>query len=102
MTIHESGSAENIHYILLMKGAPEKILDRCSTILEQGDEKPLGEESREEINKAVAEMAQQGDRVLGCISFELETHYTVEFSILKVVVKILPVLLYRLYLCRLL
>ena len=48
-----------------MKGAPERILDRCSTILINGEEKPLTEEWREAFNQAYMELGGLGERVLG-------------------------------------
>ena len=41
-----------------MKGAPERILDRCSTILLDGVEKPLDEEMKEAFNKAYVELGK--------------------------------------------
>lgn len=52
-------------YLLVMKGAPERILDRCSTILINGEEKPLTEEWREAFNQAYLELGGLGERVLG-------------------------------------
>ncbi len=54
-------------YILVMKGAPERILDRCSTILLDGVEKPLTEELRTAFNDAYMELGGLGERVLGML-----------------------------------
>lgn len=35
-----------------MKGAPEKILNRCSKILVNGKEEPFDQNKRNEVNKA--------------------------------------------------
>lgn len=35
-----------------MKGAPERILNRCSKILVDGKEMPFDQAAREEVNKA--------------------------------------------------
>ncbi len=48
-----------------MKGAPERILDRCSTILINGEEKPLGEDWKDAFNQAYLELGGLGERVLG-------------------------------------
>lgn len=48
-----------------MKGAPERILDRCSTILLQGKEQPLDEEMKEAFQNAYLELGGLGERVLG-------------------------------------
>ncbi|NXA57394.1 AT1A2 ATPase, partial [Nothocercus julius] len=52
-------------YLLVMKGAPERILDRCSRILLQGQEVPLDEEMREAFQNAYLELGGLGERVLG-------------------------------------
>uniref|UniRef100_A0A8C8VR57 Sodium/potassium-transporting ATPase subunit alpha n=1 Tax=Pelusios castaneus TaxID=367368 RepID=A0A8C8VR57_9SAUR len=52
-------------YVLVMKGAPERILDRCSTILSQGQELPLDEEMRDAFQNAYLELGGLGERVLG-------------------------------------
>ena len=48
-----------------MKGAPERILDRCATILIHGEEKPLNEEWKQAFNQAYLELGGLGERVLG-------------------------------------
>lgn len=48
-----------------MKGAPERILDRCSTIMIQGKEQPLDEEMKDAFQNAYVELGGLGERVLG-------------------------------------
>lgn len=48
-----------------MKGAPERILDRCSTIMLQGKEQPMDEELKEAFQNAYMELGGLGERVLG-------------------------------------
>lgn len=48
-----------------MKGAPERILDRCSTILVQGKEIPLDKEMQDAFQNAYMELGGLGERVLG-------------------------------------
>jgi sodium/potassium-transporting ATPase subunit alpha len=38
--------------MLIMKGAPERILNRCTKILVNGEERPFDEASRKEVNEA--------------------------------------------------
>ncbi|KAM9299476.1 potassium-transporting ATPase alpha chain 2-like [Gastrophryne carolinensis] len=52
-------------YLLVMKGAPERILDRCSTIMIGGNEFSLDEEMREYFQKAYMSLGSLGERVLG-------------------------------------
>lgn len=48
-----------------MKGAPERILERCSTILIKGQELPLDEQWREAFQTAYMDLGGLGERVLG-------------------------------------
>lgn len=48
-----------------MKGAPERILDRCTSILINGKEEPLDENMKEAFNNAYLELGGLGERVLG-------------------------------------
>lgn len=64
LSIHEPEDRPN-GYVLVMKGAPERILDRCSTILLQGQEVPLDEEMRDAFQNAYLELGGLGERVLG-------------------------------------
>ena len=59
-------------HLLVMKGAPERILDRCSTILVQGEEKPLIDEWKEAFNNAYKELGGLGERVLGFCEYRLD------------------------------
>lgn len=52
-------------HLLVMKGAPERILDSCSTILLQGKEHPLDDEIKESFQKAYEALGGLGERVLG-------------------------------------
>ncbi|XP_075695100.1 potassium-transporting ATPase alpha chain 2-like [Rhinoderma darwinii] len=52
-------------YLLVMKGAPERILDRCSTIMIGGEELPLDSEMKEDFQIAYMALGSLGERVLG-------------------------------------
>lgn len=54
-----------------MKGAPERILDRCTSILIQGKEQPLDDEMRDAFQNAYLELGGLGERVLGNFAFFL-------------------------------
>ncbi|XP_078276897.1 sodium/potassium-transporting ATPase subunit alpha-2 [Rhinoraja longicauda] len=60
----EEGSLGPSH-LLVMKGAPERILDRCSTILLHGQEMALDAELREAFQNTYLELGGLGERVLG-------------------------------------
>jgi len=58
-------------YLLVMKGAPERILDRCSSIMIKGDELPMTDEWRKAFNDAYLELGGLGERVLGFCDLSL-------------------------------
>ncbi|KAJ3583179.1 hypothetical protein NHX12_034389 [Muraenolepis orangiensis] len=65
LSIHETEDPNDNRYLLVMKGAPERILDRCSTIMIQGKEQPMDEEMKESFQNAYMELGGLGERVLG-------------------------------------
>jgi len=70
VSIHELEEPKG-RYLLVMKGAPERIVDRCSTIMIEGISQPLTEEWREAFNNAYMELGGLGERVLGFCDLEL-------------------------------
>lgn len=97
VSIHENPDPDDKRYILVMKGAPERILDRCSTILINGEEVDLDEKMQEAFNVAYLELGGMGERVLGFCQFllpleefppgfefvtdEVSTHYLVPSTV---------------------
>lgn len=65
VSIHEVEEGETKKYLLVMKGAPERILDRCNKILYKGENRNLDDEMKEEFNNAYMELGSMGERVLG-------------------------------------
>lgn len=74
LSIHETEDPNDNRYLLVMKGAPERILDRCATILLQGKEQPLDEEMKEAFQNAYLELGGLGERVLGIYRTMLGPH----------------------------
>ncbi|XP_073903803.1 sodium/potassium-transporting ATPase subunit alpha-2 isoform X4 [Castor canadensis] len=70
LSIHEREDSPQGH-VLVMKGAPERILDRCSTILVQGKEIPLDKEMQDAFQNAYMELGGLGERVLGFCQLNL-------------------------------
>uniref|UniRef100_A0A8C6UQS5 Sodium/potassium-transporting ATPase subunit alpha n=1 Tax=Neogobius melanostomus TaxID=47308 RepID=A0A8C6UQS5_9GOBI len=64
LSIHEAEDNPAGH-ILVMKGAPERILDRCSTIMVNGQEMPLDDMWRDSFQSAYMDLGGLGERVLG-------------------------------------
>jgi sodium/potassium-transporting ATPase subunit alpha len=58
--------------MVIMKGAPERILNRCTKILEKGVEVDFTEEKRNDVNEANDQLGRLGERVLAFARFELD------------------------------
>uniref|UniRef100_A0A8D3DLJ1 Sodium/potassium-transporting ATPase subunit alpha n=1 Tax=Scophthalmus maximus TaxID=52904 RepID=A0A8D3DLJ1_SCOMX len=65
LSVHELEDPLDLRYLLVMKGAPERILERCSTILIKGQELPLDEQWSEAFQTAYMDLGGLGERVLG-------------------------------------
>lgn len=71
LSIHETND-NNPAYLLVMKGAPERILERSSIILLNGRETELNAELRGQFEKAYLELGGMGERVLGFCDLRLD------------------------------
>ncbi|KAM9255743.1 potassium-transporting ATPase alpha chain 2 [Cariama cristata] len=65
LSIHKTDDPNDKRFLLVMKGAPERILERCSTIMINGKEEPLDSEKAEAFQTAYMELGGMGERVLG-------------------------------------
>eukprot|EP00005_Dracoamoeba_jomungandri_P007697 CAMPEP_0174274970 /NCGR_PEP_ID=MMETSP0439-20130205/59574_1 /TAXON_ID=0 /ORGANISM="Stereomyxa ramosa, Strain Chinc5" /LENGTH=958 /DNA_ID=CAMNT_0015367039 /DNA_START=37 /DNA_END=2910 /DNA_ORIENTATION=+ len=63
--VRETEDPDDDRYIVLMKGAPERIIERCSHILIQGEELELTQEWIEAFQTTYNELGGMGERVLG-------------------------------------
>merc|ERR1712203_1019560 len=70
VSIHEYPEGNSQH-LLVMKGAPERIVDRCSTIVINGVEQELTAEWKQKFEIANRELGELGERVLGFCDFAL-------------------------------
>merc|ERR1712156_544164 len=64
VSIHETSDPDEKRALLVMKGAPERILQRCSTIVIDGTERPLTEDWKNAFETAYMELGGLGERVL--------------------------------------
>lgn len=64
MSIHLLEDNSQAH-VLLMKGAPERILDFCTSFMLNGQEYPMDEEMKIDFQNAYLELGGLGERVLG-------------------------------------
>ncbi len=67
ISIHDCSKTDDDveNHLLVMKGAPERVLKQCSKILIDGKEQELNDEWREAFNNAYLELGGLGERVLG-------------------------------------
>lgn len=65
VSIHETEDPNDNRHLLVMKGAPERILDRCNNILNNGTIEEMTDEWRDRFNSAYMELGGLGERVLG-------------------------------------
>merc|ERR1711953_579757 len=71
VSVHETEDKNDNRYLLVMKGAPERIVDRCSTIVIDGKELPMTEEWKNAFETAYMELGGLGERVLGFCDYML-------------------------------
>lgn len=71
VSIHETDDPKDHRYLLVMKGAPERIIDCCSTALVNGEEQPMDEDFKEAFSTAYLELGGLGERVLGTSDLNL-------------------------------
>merc|ERR1712088_473680 len=72
VSVHDTKAMDDSQeYLIAMKGAPERILDICSTIFINGEEKPLDQHWRDRFQRAYEELGGMGERVLGFCDFRL-------------------------------
>ncbi|XP_069768936.1 potassium-transporting ATPase alpha chain 1-like [Narcine bancroftii] len=81
LSIHEMEDPLDLRYLLVMKGAPERILERCATIMIKGQELPLDGQWKEAFQTAYMDLGGLGERVLGfCHIYLAEKEFPREFA----------------------
>jgi sodium/potassium-transporting ATPase subunit alpha len=58
--------------MVVLKGAPERVLNRCNKILIRGEERDFDDELREEVNLANESFGKMGERVLAFARCQLD------------------------------
>jgi sodium/potassium-transporting ATPase subunit alpha len=71
VSVHKTSDPSDKRALLVMKGAPERILQRCSTIVIDGEERELTEDWKNAFETAYMELGGLGERVLGFCDFRL-------------------------------
>lgn len=72
VSIHTMEDPNENRHLLVMKGAPERILERCSSIVIDGKEMPMTEEWKDAFNQSYMELGGLGERVLGFCDLMLD------------------------------
>jgi sodium/potassium-transporting ATPase subunit alpha len=68
--LHPKTDDDNL--MIIMKGAPERILSRCNKILIRGEERDFDDAARKEVNDANDTLGKLGERVLAFARFKLD------------------------------
>ncbi|XP_044259109.1 sodium/potassium-transporting ATPase subunit alpha-like isoform X2 [Tribolium madens] len=66
---------ENKKCLVAMKGAPEVVLERCSSIFHRNETKEMTPDLLQQCNSACLEFAEMGQRVLGFCDLQLDDSY---------------------------
>ncbi|KAK9883068.1 hypothetical protein WA026_001273 [Henosepilachna vigintioctopunctata] len=72
LSIHKISSDK---YLLVIKGAPERIIARCKTYLTNDKIKKLDEDTADQLLDAIYQMGNKGERVLAFADFVLPSSY---------------------------
>nr|AEH68840.1 putative Na+/K+-ATPase alpha subunit [Macrotritopus defilippi] len=73
VSIHNNEDPNDPCYFLVMKGAPERIMERCTMALVNGKEMTIDESFKNDFNTAYMELGGLGERVLGFCDYTLPT-----------------------------
>ncbi|XP_060522051.1 sodium/potassium-transporting ATPase subunit alpha-like [Cylas formicarius] len=69
-------------FLVVMKGAPEKVLDHCASILRDGEALKVNSRTAKPIARALANMGRKGERVLGFADLYLPDYdYDYKFDV---------------------
>ncbi|XP_028386414.2 sodium/potassium-transporting ATPase subunit alpha-4 [Phyllostomus discolor] len=79
MSIHLREDSSQDH-VLMMKGAPERILEFCSSYMLNGHEYPIDDEMKEAFQNAYLELGGLGERVLGFCFLNLPKTFSKGFK----------------------
>ncbi|KAM5147388.1 LOW QUALITY PROTEIN: potassium-transporting ATPase alpha chain 2-like [Callospermophilus lateralis] len=80
LSIHETEDPNDKRFLMVMKGAPERILEKCSTIMINGQEQPLDKSTAAEFHTAYMELGGLGERVLGFCHLYLPADFPETYS----------------------
>ena len=64
MKSNKNPTSREDNLMVVLKGAPERVLNRCNKILIRGEERDFDDDLREEVNLANDSFGKMGERVL--------------------------------------
>uniref|UniRef100_T1IXJ6 P-type ATPase A domain-containing protein n=1 Tax=Strigamia maritima TaxID=126957 RepID=T1IXJ6_STRMM len=73
VSIHEFPNSKTYNYILVMKGAPESVIELCSTIYVKEKEMRIDNDTKSLYNEACHQFASTGERVLAFCHYYLSS-----------------------------
>jgi len=71
VSVHKTDDGDE-RYLLVMKGAPERILERCSSIYMDGSDLELNDHWKAQFNTSYMQLGSLGERVLGFCDIRLD------------------------------
>lgn len=71
---------QRMRRMVLLKGAPERVLARCNSYIYRGESKPKDERFSEAFNSAYERFGSLGERVIGFASLELDAQNKVVYT----------------------
>ncbi|CAD5215636.1 unnamed protein product [Bursaphelenchus okinawaensis] len=72
ISIHDTEDEDN-RLLVVMKGAPERVLEKCSTIMLKDGEVEMTDDMKKRFNDAYLELGGLGERVLGFCDYRLDS-----------------------------
>jgi len=81
LSIHATEDPNDKRLVLLMKGAPERVLARCNRVLMNGQEVPMDEKAQGAYDEAYTTLGGMGERVFGFAQHYLDPDvYTADYE----------------------
>eukprot|EP00168_Porphyra_purpurea_P021283 TRINITY_DN93_c0_g1_i3.p1 TRINITY_DN93_c0_g1~~TRINITY_DN93_c0_g1_i3.p1 ORF type:complete len:606 (+),score=259.77 TRINITY_DN93_c0_g1_i3:390-2207(+) len=81
VTINKDSTRSDGGVRVCMKGAPERVLDRCSNIMMEGEVRPMSDSDKATVNERLQTLMEGGERVLGFAQMSLDaTEYPPSLS----------------------
>jgi len=72
LSIHKKASEPEAPFHLLLKGAPERVMTRCSHVFMNGEVRPMDDLAKADLESIILELGSIGQRVLGFAQIVLD------------------------------